>query len=136
VADLEQIGTRVQGVFGRRLCGLFAFGSRIANSARVDSDLDLAVWLEGPLKRRNTWVRWVEEFADDDPILDPTFLTASSFENPPPWLLEAVRGGVAILVDPHGRVARHLEVLRNQLHEGRYRRRLFMGLPYYEQAAL
>jgi len=135
VYDQRQITARVKKLFGTRLLGIFAFGSRIAGGARTDSDLDLAIWLAGPLRRRDTWLPWVEEFAGDELTLDATFLTAASFADPPPWLLEAVRGGVAVYFDPDGALAKHLAALRADLDAGRYHRRLFMGLPYYERAA-
>ena len=135
VDERGQLTARVRKIFGKRLLGIFAFGSRIAGGARTDSDLDLAIWLEGPLKRRDTWLPWIEEFAGGDLTLDPTFLTTASFEDPPPWLLEALRGGVVVYFDPNGALAKHLAALRTDLDAGRYQRRLFMGLPYYERAA-
>lgn len=132
--DQRRITERVRKVYGTRLRGIFAFGSRIVGGARTDSDLDLAIWLAGPLRRRDTWLPWVEEFGGNAVTLDPTFLTTASFADPPPWLLEAVRGGVVIYFDPDGTLARHLAALRADLDAGRYHRRLFMGLPYYERA--
>jgi predicted nucleotidyltransferase len=129
----NQITERARKIFGERLLGIFAFGSRITGGARPDSDLDLAIWLRGPLKRRDTWLAWADEFAASEKTLDPTFITAASFREPPPWLLEAVHGGVEIYFDPGGALQEHLSTLRADLDGGRYHRRLFMGLPYYER---
>lgn len=125
----------VLGLFGDRLLGLFAFGSRVAGSPRPDSDLDLGVWLAGPIRRRDTWLPWIGAFEHVDPVLDPTFLTRVSLDAPPPWLLEAVRGGVEVWFDPSGALAERLRAIRRAIDEGTYRRRLFMGLPYYEQVS-
>lgn len=135
MVDPDQITARAKKIFGARLLGIFAFGSRVAGGARPDSDLDLAVWLEGPLRRRDTWLPWIEELGDVEPTLDPTFFTTASFANPPPWLLEAVRDGVLVYFDPSGDLAKRLKGLRADMDADRYRRRLFMGLPYYERAA-
>jgi hypothetical protein len=61
-----------QELFGARLLGMFAFGSRIAGGARGDSDLDLGVWLEPPLRRQTSWVPWVERLGRHEQVLDPT----------------------------------------------------------------
>lgn len=135
MASAAEIVRRAHALFGSRLRGVFAFGSRVAGTPRDDSDLDLGVWLEGPLRRRDTWVPWVAAFADVEPPLDPTFLTDTSLNAPPSWLLEAVRGGVAVWFDPSADLDRRLRRIRDAIATGAYRRRLFMGLPYYERAA-
>jgi hypothetical protein len=119
-------------LFGARLRGLFLFGSRIAGRARDDSDLDVAVWLNGPLRRRTTWVPWFEQFGEVEPRLDPTFFTDASLDHPPGWMLEAVHGGTRVLYDPSGRLHARLAALHAAIRAGVHRRRLFMGLPYYE----
>lgn len=130
-----EIVRRAGALFGPRLRGVFAFGSRVVGAARPDSDLDVGIWLDGPLRRRDTWVPWSEVFADVEPPIDPTFLTDTSLDAPPPWLLEAVRSGVEIWLDPDGALATRFAAIRAGLGAGVYRRRLFMGLPYYERAA-
>lgn len=132
---MDDIVRRSRSVFGDRLRGVFAFGSRISGTARVDSDLDVAVWLEGPLRRRDSWIPWIEEFEHEEPPIDPTFLTSASLEAPGSWLLEAVHGGVEILFDPTGELQMRLEEMRSAIDSGRYRRKLFMGLPYYATEA-
>lgn len=129
--DADAIVRRAQAVFGPRLRGLFAFGSRVAGMPRSDSDLDLGVWVDGVLRRGDTWGVWIAEFEN----VDPTFLTVASFESPPSWLLEAVRAGVDVWFDPTGELEHRLSGVRTALDAGTYRRRLFMGLPYYERAA-
>lgn len=131
----EEVVRRAQAVFGDRLLGLFAFGSRVAGAARPDSDLDLGVWLAGPIRRRDTWLPWIRAFEHAEPMLDPTFITTTSLDGPPSWLLEAVRVGVEVWFDPSGALAERLEGIRRAVVTGTYRRRLFMGLPYYERAA-
>lgn len=129
-----EIVDRAQRLFGSRLRGLFAFGSRVAGVPRPDSDLDVGVWLEGPLRRGDTWLPWSAAFADVEPPIDPTFLTDASLNAPASWLLEAVRGGVEVWCDPSGDLDRRLHSIGVALAAGTYRRRLFMGLPYYERA--
>jgi hypothetical protein len=126
---------RASAVFGDRLRGLFVFGSRVSGQARSDSDLDLGVWLVGPIRRRDSWVPWIEAFHHVEPTLDPTFFTTASLDRPPSWLLEAVRGGVEVWADTDGSLARSLACIRRGLEAGTYRRRLFMGLPHYDQVA-
>jgi hypothetical protein len=123
-----------QEIFGDRLRGLFLFGSRVAGRSRENSDLDVGVWLEPPLRRRTTWLPWFARFGHLDPLLDPTFFTIASLERPAGWLLEAVHGGTRVLHDPSGELRRKLDSLDEALKAGRHRRRLFMGLPYYEAA--
>jgi hypothetical protein len=131
----SQIVPRAGAVFGERLRGLFAFGSRIMGNARPESDLDLGVWLDGPIRRRNSWVPWVEALGDVEPTLDPTFFTRAALDSPPSWLIEAVHGGVEVWLDVDGSLTRSLDAIRHALHSGDYRRRLFMGLPHYDRAA-
>jgi hypothetical protein len=133
--EAGEIVGRARALFGTRLRGVFAFGSRVAGTPRPDSDLDVAVWLDGPLRRATTWVPWSAAFADAEPPIDPTFLTDTSLTVPPSWLLEAVRSGTAIWHDPSGALDRHLDRIRTEVRDGTFRRRLFMGLPYYERAA-
>jgi predicted nucleotidyltransferase len=83
VETADEIVRRTQSIFGSRLRGLFAFGSRIAGRPRPDSDLDVGVWLEGPLRRRDSWLPWIREFESADPVLDPTFLTTTSLDAKP-----------------------------------------------------
>jgi hypothetical protein len=135
VAVDHAIVRRVQALYGGRLLGMFAFGSRVAGTPRPDSDLDLGVWLAGPIRRRDTWLPWISAFAHEDPALDPTFITRTSLDAPPAWLLEAVRAGVEVWCDPSGELADRLRGIRLALEGGTYRRRLYMGLPYYERAA-
>lgn len=129
-----EIVRRAEALFGTRLRGVFAFGSRVAGTPRSDSDLDIGVWLDGPLRRATTWLPWLASFEGADPPVDPTFLTETSLQTPPAWLLEAVRSGVEIWLDPSGALQRHLLAIRGALDAGTYRRRLYMGLPYYERA--
>jgi predicted nucleotidyltransferase len=131
----REILRRVRELFGDRLLGLFAFGSRVAGSPRPDSDLDLGVWMAGRIRRRDTWLPWIRAFEHEDPALDPTFFTHVSLDAPPPWLLEAVRAGVEVWFDPSGALAERLAATRQAIDEGTYRRRLFMGLPYYERVS-
>jgi predicted nucleotidyltransferase len=135
VAVDHAIVRRAQAIYGPRLLGVFAFGSRVAGTPRPDSDLDLGIWLTGPIKRRDSWVPWIRAFEHDEPALDPTFITTRSLDAPPPWLLEAVRAGVEVWFDPCGDLAQRLRTIRAALERGRYHRRLFMGLPYYVAAA-
>ncbi len=121
-------------LFGPRLRKLFAFGSRAGGRPRADSDLDIGVWLDGPIRRRDSWVPWIAEFVDMDPMLDPTFITAASLETPSSWLLEAVHGGIEIWFDPTGQLAGRVAAIRAAIEAGAYRRQLFMGLPYYARA--
>ena len=127
----DEIVLRARSIFGDRLRGIFAFGSRIAGGARTDSDLDLGVWLDGPFRRRDSWIPWIAEFEREEPPIDPTFLTDASLEAPGAWLLEGVHGGVEILFDPTGRLGTRLGQIRSAIDRGHYRRKLFMGLPYY-----
>lgn len=113
---------------------MFAFGSRVAGGARPESDLDVAVWLDGPFRREDSWLPWVREFGELEPTLDPTFITRASLDVPPSWLLEAVRGGIDIWFDPSGELAATVNALRAAIAGGTYERRLFMGLPYYARA--
>ena len=129
----REILRRARELFGDRLLGLFAFGSRVAGSPRPDSDLDLGVWLAGRILRRDSWLPWLEAFGHEDPALDPTFLTTASLDAPPSWLLEAVGAGVEVWFDSSGALTERLEAIRQAIKEGMYRRRLFMGLPYYER---
>lgn len=85
----DEIVRRARSLYGARLHGLFAFGSRIAGGARPDSDLDVAVWLDGSFRRRDSWLPWIDEFGASDPLPDPTFITTASLDSPPSWLLEA-----------------------------------------------
>jgi Polymerase beta, Nucleotidyltransferase len=135
VHDADEIVSRARGLYGSRLHGIFAFGSRIAGNARPDSDLDVAVWLDGPFRRKDSWLPWVREFGERAPTLDPTFITRASLDTPPSWLLEAVRTGVQIWFDPTGELEAIAGALRAAISGGTYQRRLFMGLPYYARAA-
>src|SRR5262249_49482063 len=63
----------------------------------------------------------------------PTFLTSASLDAPPPWLLEAVRAGVEVWFDASGALTKRLDAIRQAIDVGPSRRRLFMGLPYYER---
>ena len=134
VRDRDEIVARARAVYGPRLRGIFAFGSRITGDARPDSDLDVAVWLDGPFRRADSWLPWVREFGELEPTLDPTFITCASLDAPPSWLLEAVRGGVEIWFDPSGELGAVVGRLRPAVAAGTYERRLFMGLPYYARA--
>ncbi len=127
----------VQGaraLYGERLLGLFLFGSRIAGTPRSGSDLDVGVWLAPPITRRTSWLPWANRFGDLDPTLDPTFFTSHSLDEPSGWLLEAVRQGVQVVFDPTGTLRDRLDAIRRDLAGEVYRRRLYMGLPYYERA--
>ncbi len=135
VTRADEIVRRARSLYGERLHGMFAFGSRIAGGARPDSDLDIAVWLDGSFRRRDSWLPWIQEFEASDPLPDPTFITTTSLDSPPSWLLEAVRGGLEIWFDPSGLLASRLAEVRRAIEDGTYERRLFMGLPYYAKAA-
>ena len=56
----DDIARRTKGLFGARLQGIFAFGSRISGKAVAASDLDLGVLIAGPMRRADTWSPWVE----------------------------------------------------------------------------
>lgn len=131
----DEIVRRARAVYGLRLHGLFAFGSRVVGRPRPDSDRDVGVWLEGPIRRRDSWVPWIAEFANTDPVLDPTFITRASLDAPPSWLLEAVRSGVDVWFDPTAALTSRFAAIREAIEAGTYRRRLFMGLPYYARVA-
>jgi predicted nucleotidyltransferase len=131
VSERDDIVRRARAVFGTGLLGMLAFGSRVGGNPRAESDLDLLVWLESPIRRRTSWLPWVREFGEDEPVLDPTFVTEASLDAPSSWLLEAVRSGVDVWYDPSGRLARSVDAIRAAIDGGAYRRRLFMGLPYY-----
>jgi hypothetical protein len=45
-----------------------------------------------------------------------------------------VRSDVVIWFDPTGALATRLAEIRTAIERGDYRRKLFMGLPYYAQA--
>src|SRR5215813_2520321 len=66
----REILRRARELFGDRLLGLFAFGSRVAGSPRPDSDLDLGVWLAGRIRRHDTWLPWLGVFEHEKPDLD------------------------------------------------------------------
>ncbi len=90
------------------------------------------MWLEPLLRRATTWLPWAARFEDLEPVLDPTFFTRRSLDDPPGWVLEGIARGVRVLHDPVGELAGHLsraEVLLESVH---VKRRLFMGLPFYE----
>ncbi|MFM7143839.1 MAG: hypothetical protein ACKO2K_18190 [Alphaproteobacteria bacterium] len=125
---------RAKSLFGERLRGVFAFGSRIAGHPKDSSDLDLGIWLAGPMRRADTWSPWAREFSEENPTLDPTFLSERSLDDPPSWLLEAVSAGTEIWLDEGGRLAERLESIRREMRSGAWRRMMFMGLPYYRRA--
>ena len=131
----DDIARRTKGLFGARLQGIFAFGSRISGKAVAASDLDLGVLIAGPMRRADTWSPWVEEFGNEDPVLDPTFLGERSLDHPPSWLLEAVAGGTEIWLDEGGRLAAGLAAIEESIRTGAWQRRMFMGLPYYRRGA-
>jgi len=134
VRETDEIVRRARALYGPRLRGMFAFGSRVTGDARPESDLDVAVWLDGPFRRKDSWLPWVREFGELEPTLDPTFVTSSSLDSPPSWLLEAVRGGIEIWFDPRGELGAVIGGLRTAIGAGAFERRLFMGLPYYARA--
>jgi hypothetical protein len=134
VDAIDNIVRTAQEIFGARLLGMFAFGSRIAGGARGDSDFDLGVWLEPPLRRQTSWVPWVERLGRHEPVLDPTFFSAGSFADPGGWLLEAVHQGPRVVYDPAGRLTSELDRLARELVQGSHVRKLYMGLPYYRAA--
>jgi predicted nucleotidyltransferase len=135
VSSPQDIVRRARGLFGNRLRGLFAFGSRVAGHPGPASDLDLGVWIEGPMRRADTWLPWIREFETEDPVLDPTFLGSHTLDDPPSWLLEAVAGGVEVWLDDDGRLAARLATIGDSVRSGAWQRRTFMGLPYYRRAA-
>jgi len=136
VALEDRIVDTCTEVFGTRLRGIFLFGSRVSGTARSDSDWDVGVWLHGPIRRRESWLPWVAAFSDWPETLDPTFLTEASLLEPPGWLLEATRAGLRVIHDPSGALAGHLARIRDEIQTGRFRRQLFMGLPYYRRQVL
>lgn len=133
--EKADIVRRARAIFGPRLRGLFGFGSRVSGQPRLDSDRDVAVWLDGPIRRRDSWLPCMAEFGSAEPVIDPTFITVQSLDDPPSWLLEAVRSGVEVWFDPSGVLASRLVEIRSAIDTGTYQRRLFMGLPYYARAA-
>ena len=132
--DDADLTNAARSVFGGQLRGLFAFWARVRGDARPDSDLDVAVWLYGPLRRSSTWIPWCTHFHAAEPTIDPTFFTATTLAHPSGWLLEAVHGGTRVLYDPSGELHERLAAIQEDLRTGRQQRRLFMGLPYYEAA--
>jgi hypothetical protein len=82
VDDARAIVGEAQALFGPRLCGLFAFGSRVAGGARSDSDLDVGVWLDPPIRRQTTWVPWVARMGHFEPQVDPTFFPSTDLLAP------------------------------------------------------
>ncbi len=49
-AELLQIKERLQAAFGDRLHGVVLYGSEARGEARVDSDIDVLMLLEGPVR--------------------------------------------------------------------------------------
>jgi len=78
---------RLQAVYGDRLKGVFLFGSYARDEANEDSDIDVAVVLAGPVKRRDERKRVIELVSDfclrENCLLLPFFLSEDDLRQQP-----------------------------------------------------
>jgi len=78
---------KLAAIYGNRLKGVYLFGSYARDEADEDSDVDIAVVLEGPIKRSNELRRISELRAElslqNHIVLMPFFLSEEEFQKTP-----------------------------------------------------
>lgn len=75
------------GLYGDRLVGVYLYGSYARGDATEDSDIDIAVVLEGPVNARRETRRTSEVFSDlclrENCLLIPFFLSEEEHRDTP-----------------------------------------------------
>lgn len=84
---VHEFHERLAAIYGDKLKGVYLFGSHARGKAREDSDIDIAVVLEGPVNRRQERRRTSELICDlslrENCVLMPFFLSEEEYRTGP-----------------------------------------------------
>lgn len=84
---VREFHERLSAIYGDRLRGVYLYGSYARNEANEDSDIDVAVVLAGPVKRREERKRVIELVSDfclrENCLLLPFFLAEDDLRQQP-----------------------------------------------------
>ncbi len=87
IQHVREFHGRLAALYGARLKGVYLFGSHARGEAREDSDIDIAVVLEGPVNRREESRRTSELIAAlslrENCVLMPFFLSDEEYRTGP-----------------------------------------------------
>lgn len=128
----------LQKLFGPKLLGVVAFGSRILGTATDTSDLDLLVVLAKSIPiRRGLYRKWDDAAPSPSEAgieFDPHFahMPDHARDASAVWL-EAARSG-NVIFDPRGQIKNLLETIRKPIAEGVARRAWSHGHPYWTRS--
>jgi len=98
---VSEFRDELSALYGDRLRGVYLYGSYARDEADEDSDIDVAVVLEGPVHRHGEIQRVSELRASiclrETCVLMPFFLTVEDYENAPYSLYRSIqREAVAV----------------------------------------
>ena len=124
--------SRAAAVLGDALIGIVLCGSRVRGDAAADSDLDAIVAAERETEiTRGLYARWDAHAGfERAPRADPHFAHLPVEGAPSNLWGEAAMEGVVVF-DRGGRLAKALVGVRRAAAEGRLRRRVLHGQPYW-----
>ena len=84
---VREFRAELERVYGERLAGVYLYGSYARGDAHDDSDIDVAVVLDGPVnpsdERRRTLALWADISLDRDCLILPLFISREDHRDTP-----------------------------------------------------
>ena len=98
---LREVRGQLEAIYGTRLVAMYLYGSYARGEAEDDSDIDVAVVLEGPPNFSEEWARtnamWSAISLRENCLLADTYISREDFEKRPYAIHRSIaREGIAI----------------------------------------